>query len=57
MSLPGVPTGLPPGLNDLLQALKETVEKLDGEQIKNDKAMTYDDAIEIGLIDKDFKKI
>jgi hypothetical protein len=57
MSLPDVPDGLPPGLHDLLQALKETVERLDGEQIKNDKAMTYDDAIDIGLIDKDFVKI
>jgi len=57
MSLPGVPEGLPQGLFDLLSAMKEKVEILSGDFVKNDKAMTYDDAIEIGLIDEDFEKI
>lgn len=57
MSLQGVPEGLPPGLFDLLQAMKNAIERLDGEQMQNHKAMTFDDAIEIGLIDKDFEKI
>lgn len=57
MSLPDVPQGLPQGLFDLLSAMKETVEKLNGDFVKNDKAMTYDDAIDIGLIDEDFEKI
>ena len=57
MSLGDVPEGLPAGLHDFLLAVKESVENLKGDHIQNDKAITYDDAIEIGLIDKDFKKI
>lgn len=57
MSIRDVPDGLPEGLHGILQDLKETVDKLAGEHLKNDKAMTYDDAIDIGLIDESFKKV
>ena len=57
MSLPDVPDGLTQGMFDLLRAMKHAVERLDGEQLQNEKAMTYDDAIAIGLIDENFEKI
>jgi hypothetical protein len=57
MSISDVPEGLPIGMFNILRDLKEAVEKLTGEHVTNDKAITYDDAIEIGLIDKNFDKV
>jgi hypothetical protein len=56
-SLPDVPEGLPLGLYNLISGMKELLEKLNGDYDTNDKAITYDDAIDIGLIDEDFEKV
>lgn len=54
-------TGIPKNINfetsEFFRSLKEAVEELAGNKKPDKKAATYQDLIDIGIIDKDFKKI
>jgi len=55
--IPDIPKGLNHETSEFLIKLKEAVETLLGENVAVDAAMTFQDARDIGLIDKNNRRL